>query len=116
VAYNKFNEQQVFTHSLSFPVYRHCCPSASALVVDSANIDRGYVVKVGEQAPDDFELVLTNGTKTTLKQLRGKIVILQFTASWCSVCRQEMPHLQKDIWEAYKDQGLVLIGVDRDEP
>jgi peroxiredoxin len=88
----------------------------SAQAVDSANIDRGYLVKVGEQAPDDFELVLTNGTKTTLKQLRGKVVILQFTASWCSVCRQEMPHLQKDIWEAYKDQGLVLIGVDRDEP
>lgn len=43
-------------------------------------------------------------------------MILQFTASWCSVCRQEMPHLQKDIWEAYKDKGLVLIGVDRDEP
>src|SRR5882672_2175505 len=79
----------------------------SAQAVDSANIDRGYLVKVGEQAPDDFELVLTNGTKTTLKQLRGKIVILQFTASWCSVCRLEMPHLQKDIWEAYKDKGLV---------
>ncbi|MBB6107931.1 Peroxiredoxin [Mucilaginibacter lappiensis] len=88
----------------------------SAQAVDSANIDRGYLVKVGEQAPDDFELVLTNGTKTTLKQLRGKIVILQFTASWCSVCRQEMPHLQKDIWETYKNKGLVLIGVDRDEP
>ncbi len=88
----------------------------SAQAVDSANIDRGYLVKVGEQAPDDFELVLTNGTKTTLKQLRGKVVILQFTASWCSVCRQEMPHLQKDIWEAYKNKGLVLIGVDRDEP
>ncbi|WP_419698528.1 peroxiredoxin family protein [Mucilaginibacter sp. NFX135] len=88
----------------------------SVQAVDSANIDRGYLVKVGDQAPDDFELVLTNGTKTTLKQLRGKVVILQFTASWCSVCRQEMPHLQKDIWEAYKDQGLILIGVDRDEP
>ena len=90
--------------------------AARAQTVDSANIDRGYLVKVGEQAPDDFELVLTNGTKTTLKQLRGKVVILQFTASWCSVCRQEMPHLQKDIWEAYKSKSLVLIGVDRDEP
>jgi peroxiredoxin len=88
----------------------------TAKPVDSANIDRGYLVKVGDQAPDNFELVLTDGSKTTLKQLRGKVVILQFTASWCSVCRQEMPHLQKDIWEAYKDKGLVLIGVDRDEP
>jgi peroxiredoxin len=83
---------------------------------DTAQTDRGYIVKVGDQAPDDFVLVLTDGTKTSLKQLRGKIVILQFTASWCSVCREEMPHLQKDVWEAYKNKGLVLIGVDRDEP
>src|SRR5882757_10500784 len=93
------------------------CAATNAITpADTAQTDRGYIVKVGDQAPDDFELVLTDGTKTSLKQLRGKVVILQFTASWCSVCREEMPHLQKDIWEAYKDQGLVLIGVDRDEP
>lgn len=78
--------------------------------------DRGYLVKVGDQAPDDFELILTDGTKTNLKSLRGKVVVLQFTASWCSVCREEMPYLEKDVWQAYKDKGLVLIGVDRDEP
>ena len=78
--------------------------------------DRGYIVKVGDQAPDDFELVLNNGTKTSLKKLRGKIVILQFTASWCSVCREEMPHLESDVWKAYQNKNVVLIGVDRDEP
>jgi peroxiredoxin len=78
--------------------------------------DRGYIVKVGDQAPDDFELVLNNGNKTSLKQLRGKIVILQFTASWCSVCREEMPHLESDVWKAYQNKNVVLIGVDRDEP
>ncbi|WPU91395.1 TlpA disulfide reductase family protein [Mucilaginibacter sabulilitoris] len=78
--------------------------------------DRGYLVKTGEQAPNDFEFALTDGTKTSLKQLRGKVVILQFTASWCSVCREEMPHLQAQVWNAYKNKGLVLIGVDRDEP
>jgi peroxiredoxin len=78
--------------------------------------DRGYLVKVGDQAPDNFELVLTNGQKTSLKQLRGKVVVLQFTASWCSVCRTEMPHLESDVWKAYQNKNLVLIGVDRDEP
>lgn len=77
---------------------------------------RGYLVKVGDKAPDDFELVLHDGKKTTLKELKGKVVILQFTAAWCKVCREEMPHLEKDIWQAYKDKGVVLIGVDRDEP
>jgi peroxiredoxin len=90
--------------------------SAQTNAVADANADRGYIVKTGDIAPADFELVLTDGTKTSLKQLRGKVVILQFTASWCSVCREEMPHLEKEVWQAYKDKGLVLIGVDRDEP
>ncbi len=90
-------------------------PVSKAQVVNTAD-ERGYIVKVGDQAPDDFELVLNNGTKTSLKQLRGKIVVLQFTASWCSVCREEMPHLESDVWKAYQNKNLVLIGVDRDEP
>jgi peroxiredoxin len=77
--------------------------------------DRGYIVEVGDMAPD-FEMEFTDGQKTKLSELRGKIVILQFTASWCSVCRLEMPHLEKDVWQKYKDQNVLLIGVDRDEP
>ena len=76
--------------------------------------DRGYIVKVGDMAPD-FEMEFTDGQKSRLSDLRGKIVILQFTASWCSVCRLEMPHLEKDIWQIYKDQNVLLIGIDRDE-
>jgi len=83
---------------------------------DPKSDSRGYLVKVGDQAPDDYELVLHDGTKTNLKSLRGKIVVLQFTASWCKVCREEMPYLEKDLWQAYKDKNVVLIGVDRDEP
>ena len=77
--------------------------------------DRGYIVEVGDMAPD-FEMEFTDGKKTKLSQLRGQIVVLQFTASWCSVCRLEMPHLEKDVWQKYKDQNVLLIGVDRDEP
>ncbi|WP_345955963.1 TlpA family protein disulfide reductase [Mucilaginibacter sp. PAMB04168] len=88
----------------------------SSPVATAANADRGYLVKVGDQAPDNFELVLDNGKKTSLKQLRGKVVVLQFTASWCSVCRREMPHLETDVWKAYQNKNVVLIGVDRDEP
>lgn len=103
----------LFATAQSTPVAESATTGQSIV---SVNDDRGYLVKVGDVAPSDFELQLTDGTKTSLKELRGKIVILQFTASWCSVCREEMPHLEKDVWQAYKDKGLVLIGVDRDEP
>tara|TARA_B100001167_G_scaffold26562_1_gene13939 strand:+ start:348 stop:854 length:507 start_codon:yes stop_codon:yes gene_type:complete len=77
--------------------------------------ERGYIVSVGDMAPD-FTMEYTTGEKVTLSDLRDKIVVLQFTASWCSVCILEMPHLEKDVWQAFKDKGVLLIGVDRDEP
>lgn len=76
----------------------------------------GYIVKVGDEAPD-FEMTLTDGQKVKLSSLRGKVVMLQFTASWCGVCRKEMPFIEKDIWQKHKDNAsFALYGVDRDEP
>jgi len=77
--------------------------------------DRGYFVAVGDSVPE-LELEYTTGEKIKLSSLRGQVTVLQFTASWCSVCREEMPHLEKEVWQRFKDEGLVLIGVDRDEP
>ena len=76
----------------------------------------GYIVKVGDMAPD-FTAVLTDGSKVTLSELRGKVVMLQFTASWCGVCRKEMPFIESDIWQKHKNnKDFALIGIDRDEP
>jgi peroxiredoxin len=78
--------------------------------------DVGYIVRVGETAPD-FTITLTDGKTVRLSSLRGKVVMLQFTASWCGVCRKEMPYIEKDIWQKHKDNsGFALIGIDRDEP
>ena len=74
----------------------------------------GYIVKVGEAAPD-FTITLTDGKQVTLSSLRGKVVMLQFTASWCGVCRKEMPFIEKDIWLKH-NADFALIGIDRDEP
>lgn len=76
---------------------------------------RGYIVEVGDKAPV-FEATLTNGETFDLEEQKGKVVMLQFTASWCGVCRKEMPHIEKEIWQKHKDNGLVVVGIDRDEP
>ena len=76
----------------------------------------GNIVKVGDMAPD-FTCTLTDGKQVTLSDLKGKVVMLQFTASWCGVCRKEMPFIEKDIWLKHKDNpNFVLMGIDRDEP
>ena len=77
--------------------------------------DRGYHVQVGDVAPP-LTLILTTGDTITLTNLHGKVVVLQFTASWCSVCRKEMPHLENEIWQPNKNKDFILIGVDYDEP
>jgi len=87
----------------------------TVLAIAQTPDSRGYIVKVGDMAPD-FEMTLTDGSNVKLSDLRGQVVMLQFTASWCGVCRKEMPHIEKQIWQAYKDKGLKVFGVDRDEP
>jgi peroxiredoxin len=77
--------------------------------------EEGYIVKVGDMAPD-FTIKETGGKAYQLSSIRGSVVMLQFTASWCSVCRTEMPFIEKDIWQEKKDEGLIVIGIDRDEP
>jgi peroxiredoxin len=78
--------------------------------------DRAYLVKVGDQAPN-FTMKLTSGKTVELSKLKGKVVMLQFTASWCSVCRKEMPFIEKDIWQKHKSNpNFALLAIDRDEP
>lgn len=83
--------------------------------VQAPEDDRGYIVKVGDKAPN-IELIFPDGTRKQLKDLKGKIVMLQFTASWCGVCRKEMPFIEKDIWLKHKDNpDFVLYGIDLKE-
>ena len=77
--------------------------------------ENDYLVKVGDMAPD-FEIKEAGGKSYRLSDLRGKVVMLQFTASWCGVCRTEMPFIEKEIWIPGKESGLAVIGIDRDEP
>lgn len=64
----------------------------------------------GFLAPD-FTLDTLNGGKVTLSDLRGKIVLINFWATWCLPCREETPALEKS-YEQYKDSGVVILGVN----
>jgi len=74
--------------------------------------ERGFFVSVGDPIPE-FELTDVQGHKYSNKSLLGQSYVLQFTASWCGVCRKEMPHLEKEVWQGGK--GHLVIGVDLDE-
>jgi cytochrome c biogenesis protein CcmG, thiol:disulfide interchange protein DsbE len=71
---------------------------------------RGITQPTSGRAPD-FELTTFEGDMFRLSDLRGKVVVLKFWASWRGPCRDEAPTLQS-LWERYREQGFVLIGVD----
>jgi peroxiredoxin len=76
--------------------------------------NRGYKVSVGDPLPA-LEMNMINGEVWTNKNLENKVVVIQFTGSWCSVCRREMPELEEKVWQEFKNEDFLLIGVDTKE-
>lgn len=66
--------------------------------------------EIGSEAPD-FTLQDLTGTGVSLSELRGQVVLINFWATWCGPCRQEMPIIQA----RYNDGGFALLAVNFDE-
>jgi thiol-disulfide isomerase/thioredoxin len=64
--------------------------------------------------PVDLQFIARDGTKIDLRNFRGKVVLVDFWASWCPDCIRELPTVQK-VYDKYKDQDLVLIGISLDK-
>jgi len=66
-------------------------------------------IKKRKEAPG-FTLFNLKGKKVSLKDYRGKVVLLNFMTTWCHWCRKEMPHLQK-LYDRFKDRDFVIVSV-----
>lgn len=76
--------------------------------------DSTTLVKVGDPAPD-FSVALFDGSQLKLSELRGKVVLLNFWATWCPPCRQELTRVQKDLIDRFAGRDFLFLPVSRGE-
>jgi peroxiredoxin len=69
--------------------------------------------QIGEQAPD-FSLADLQGNPVRLSRLRGRVVVLNFWATWCPPCRNELPDLQS-FYADYRSRGVIVLGINQRE-
>jgi peroxiredoxin len=67
-----------------------------------------------DSVPADFTLQDMGGKSIKLSDYKGKVVLIEFWATWCPPCRASVPGLEK-LYKAYKDKGLVVLAVSMDE-
>lgn len=77
------------------------------------NLNTGKGLKINADAPN-FTLSSLEGENVSLKELKGKVVLINFWGSWCDPCKKEMPLIQS-AYEKYKNQGFEVLAINMDE-
>ena len=89
-------------------------PFTASAQDQAAEIAKTTLVKVGDKAAD-FTVEMLDGKQVTLSKLKGKVVLVNFWATWCPPCREELKHVQKEIIDRFKGKDFVFLPISRGE-
>ena len=76
--------------------------------------EKETLVKVGDDVPE-FVVEMFDGQKINIKDLKGKIVLINFWATWCPPCQEELKRVQKEIIDRFKGKDFVFLAISREE-
>lgn len=93
-------------------LYDESQSTESSAPTEEQPVENGTGINIGDLAPE-IVLPSSKGKVISLSSLRGKVVLIDFWASWCGPCRQENPNVVK-VYEKYKDKGFEIFGVSLD--
>lgn len=84
------------------------------VAVAQEDIEATTLIKKGDKAPD-FTVEMVDGEQITLSKLKGKVVVVNFWATWCPPCRQELKVVQKELIDRFKGKDFVFLPISRGE-
>ncbi len=103
---------------LVVPVFAGCASPGTSGGGSQNNQNSSQQTSGGDtnrQVAPDFSWQTKDGKIVHLSDLKGKVVLLDFWATWCGPCRMTIPHVEA-LYKKYKDKGVVVIGINLDGP
>lgn len=88
--------------------------AAAPALTEQDDTESTTLIRTGDIAPD-FTVKMIDGKKITLSELRGKVVLVTFWATWCPPCREEMSHMQEGVIDHFAGKDLVVLPISRGE-
>lgn len=95
-------------------------PAQDTSTSDGSRAEVSEIIKISSEGDDqaqkaaNFILPDLDGNLIRFSDLKGKVIILDFWATWCPPCRDELPHF-KSLYQQYQDQGLEIVGIALDQ-
>jgi peroxiredoxin len=84
-----------------------------SLSANSQDADTTTLTKIGQTVPS-FTVTTIDGKVMDMFSLRGKVVLINFFATWCGPCMNELPKVEKDIWQQLKGANFLILAIGRE--
>ncbi|WP_461640289.1 peroxiredoxin family protein [Labilibaculum euxinus] len=74
---------------------------------------QGSLVKTGDQVPN-FSIPTLDGKEFVISDLKGKVVLVNFFATWCGPCMKELPEVESQLWPKFKNENFAMVSIGRE--